>query len=523
MLFFGRHPTRSPRPGGSPLPPPPHALPPPPLHLSGSAAAGAVAAALALATVLPVADDAAESSAAPSSAASSLARVSSAAAASLGAFARRLLAHFPPCPAVFPRSTPAALPRVLPDVLASIGRTPMLRVASLSSLTGCEIFVKCEFANPGGSVKDRVALRILTEALESGALRPGGVVTEGTAGSTGVSLAMVAGALGLDAHLCFPDDAATEKPSLMRAYGAVAEPVRPVAITHPDHFVNVARRRAEEAVAANGPGAGFFADQFENLANYRAHREGTGPEIYEQCVAEPRGGRKDGERARGSRGSRGCSRPALDAFVCACGTGGTLAGVARALRERDPRIACFLVDPPGSGLYNKVTRGVMYTWQEAEGKRLRNPFDTITEGVGINRLTANFAVALGGRDPWDPSAGGRARSGGEARQAASSSSSSSFSYGGLDGAFRASDREAVEMSRFLARNDGLFLGSSSCVNLVGAAKLALRAGPGARIVTIACDSGTRHLSKFWSDAYVEKHGLAPKSRGATLDFLEDDD
>jgi cysteine synthase A len=190
----------------------------------------------------------------------------------------------------------------------------------------------------------------------------------------------------------------------------------------------------------------------------------------------------------------------LDAFVCACGTGGTLAGVASFLKRKDARISCFLVDPQGSSLYNKVTRGVLYTHQEAEGKRLRNPFDTITEGVGINRLTKNFAVALGTEALFPGESDG---------------SQASL----ISGAFRCSDREAVEMSRFLARTDGLFLGSSSCVNVVGAVKAARSLGPGHRVVTIACDGGGRHLSKFWSDEYLEKHGLTPTARG--LEFLEE--
>ena len=381
-------------------------------------------------------------------------------------------------------------PPPMSSVLDSIGNTPMIRIASLSDATGCDILIKCEFANPGGSVKDRVALRILREALSSGRLRPGGVVTEGTAGSTGVSLAMVARALGCEAHLAFPDDAAAEKPALMSSFGAATEPVRPVAITHREHFVNVARRRAEEATAERGPGAGYFADQFENLANYRAHLEGTGPEIWRQC-AEVTGSIPDAARLGERR---------LDAFVCACGTGGTLAGVAKYLKSKDPTVECYLVDPPGSSLYNKVTRGVLYTREEAEGKRLRNPFDTITEGVGINRLTRNFDVALGGAtdEPGSTTTRGETL---------------------LSGAFKASDREAVEMSRYLARRDGLFLGSSSCVNIVGAVKLARRLGPGRRVVTIACDSGVRHLSKFWSDEYVEKHGLRPTAEG--LEFLEE--
>ncbi|KAL8462251.1 hypothetical protein ACS0TY_033343 [Phlomoides rotata] len=374
-------------------------------------------------------------------------------------------------------------------LVAAIGNTPLIRINSLSDATGCEILGKAEFLNPGGSVKDRVAVKIIEEALECEALSPGGVVTEGSAGSTAISLATVAPAYGCKCHVVIPDDAAIEKSQILEALGATVERVRPVSITHRDHFVNIARRRASEAndlaskqkktnksgnqinplnnsgavletlsseCIADGKG-GFFADQFENLANFRAHYEGTGPEIWEQV-----GGK-------------------LDAFVAAAGTGGTVAGVSRFLKEKKSAIKCFLIDPPGSGLFNKVTRGVMYTREEAEGWRLKNPFDTITEGIGINRLTENFKLAE------------------------------------LDGAFRGSDMEAVEMSRYLMKNDGLFLGSSSAMNCVGAFKAAQQIGPGHTIVTILCDSGMRHLSKFYNPQYLAQYGLTPSASG--LEFL----
>ncbi|XP_057765474.1 cysteine synthase 2 isoform X2 [Salvia miltiorrhiza] len=385
-----------------------------------------------------------------------------------------------------PRSRKAAVKK---GVVAAIGNTPLIRIDSLSDATGCEILGKAEFLNPGGSVKDRVALKIIQEALECGALSPGGVVTEGSAGSTAISLATVAPAFGCSCHVVIPDDAAIEKSQILEALGATVERVRPVSITHKDHFVNIARRRAHEAnelaskyqdlseidnninqlndtdaafetnsskYLTNCKG-GFFADQFENLANFRAHHEGTGPEIWEQV-----GGK-------------------LDAFVAAAGTGGTVAGVSRYLKEKDSSIKCFLVDPPGSGLFNKVTRGVMYTREEAEGRRLKNPFDTITEGIGINRLTENFKLAV------------------------------------LDGAFRGSDKEAVEMSRYVLKNDGLFLGSSSAMNCVGAVRVAQQMGPGHTIITILCDSGMRHLSKFYNAEYLAQYGLTPSASG--LEFL----
>ncbi|XP_019196549.1 PREDICTED: cysteine synthase 2 [Ipomoea nil] len=376
-------------------------------------------------------------------------------------------------------------------LVAAIGNTPLIRINSLSEATGCEILGKAEFLNPGGSVKDRVAVKIIEEALESGALAEGGIVTEGSAGSTAISLATVAPAFGCTCHVVIPDDAAIEKSQILEALGATVERVRPVSITHKDHFVNIARRRALEAneialirkSKADQNGAkgvkqinghtiseekqsstfsldckgGFFADQFENLANFRAHYEGTGPEIWEQTGGE------------------------LDAFVAAAGTGGTVAGVSCFLKEKNSNIKCFLVDPPGSGLFNKVIRGVMYTREEAEGRRLKNPFDTITEGIGINRLTENFKLA------------------------------------NLDGAFRGTDMEAVEMSRYLLKNDGLFVGSSSAMNCVGAVRVARALGPGHTIVTILCDSGMRHLSKFFNSEYLSQHGLSPSATG--LEFL----
>lgn len=371
-------------------------------------------------------------------------------------------------------------------IVDAIGNTPLIRINSLSDATGCEILGKAEFLNPGGSVKDRIAVKIIEEAFASGQLSPGGVVTEGSAGSTAISLATVAPAYGCKCHVVIPDDVAIEKSQIIEALGATVERVRPVSITHKDHFVNIARRRAAEAneLAAmrertiqkpkdqtNGEAdegrknhifssectGGFFADQFENLANFRAHYEGTGPEIWEQTEGK------------------------LDAFVAAAGTGGTVAGVSQSLKEKNANIKCFLIDPPGSGLFNRVTRGVMYTKEEAEGKRLRNPFDTITEGIGINRLTQNFMMAE------------------------------------LDGAFRGTDKEAVEMSRYLVKKDGLFLGSSSAMNCVGAVRVAQKLGPGHTIVTILCDSGMRHLSRFYKDEYLSQLGLTPSATG--LEFL----
>lgn len=337
---------------------------------------------------------------------------------------------------------------------ALIGNTPLIRIPSLSEATGCDILAKAEFLNPGGSVKDRVALEIIQEAINDGRLAQGGLVTEGTVGSTGVSLAMVAAAYGCKCFIAMPDDAAVEKSQILEALGAEVERLRPVSIANPNHFVNVARRRA-----AFQPNA-VFADQFENPANFRAHLL-TGQEIWEQSSGK------------------------VDAFVSGAGTGGTIAGVSAALKQRNPEIKVFLADPPGSGLYNRVTRGVMYTSEEAEGKRLKHPFDTITEGVGINRLTANFSMAK------------------------------------VDGAFKISDKESVEMAQYLLRNEGLFVGSSAAVNCVGAVKAARKLGPGHVIVTVLCDGGHRHLSKFHNKKYLETHGLTPAHTGRGLEFVEE--
>jgi cysteine synthase A len=333
-----------------------------------------------------------------------------------------------------------------------IGDTKLIEIKSLSEQTRCKILAKAEFMNPGGSVKDRVALEILDQAFKDGDLKKGGLVAEGTVGSTGVSLAMLCPIFGCQCFISMPDDAAEEKSAMLEALGAHVQRVRPVSISHPDHFVNVARRKAETYSNA------IFANQFENLANVAAHVK-TGEEIWLQCKGD------------------------IDAFVSGAGTGGTIAGVSTALKKHKESVRILLADPPGSGLYNKVKRGVMYTREEAEGKRLRNPFDTITEGVGLNRITKNFQHAI------------------------------------IDDAVKVSDRESVEMASYLLRNEGLFVGSSSAVNCVGAVKAARKLGPGHTIVTILCDGGQRHLSKFHNAQYLGNLDLEPKATGKTLDFV----
>ena len=360
----------------------------------------------------------------------------------------------------------------IPDgIEGCIGNTPLFRIKSLSEATGCDILAKAEFLNAAGqSPKDRVALSIIRSAKEEGLITPhnGDTIYEGTVGSTGISLATLARALGYKAHICMPSDQSSEKADLLLKLGAEVERVRPAPIVDQGQFVNVAARRAREHTAdPSQKGKGLFADQFENEANWRAHFEGTGPEIYAQTSGS------------------------LDAFVAGAGTGGTISGVALFLKPRLPNLKVVLADPQGSGLYNRVKYGVMFDVKEREGTRRRHQVDTIVEGIGVNRVTANFEA---GREL-------------------------------VDDAVRVSDEQAMAMARWLVEKDGIFVGSSSAVNCmflsllihlccrydaaltsayanlytgVAATKYALQLGKGHRIVTILCDSGTRHLSKFWA-------------------------
>lgn len=280
----------------------------------------------------------------------------------------------------------------------------------MSQLTGCTILAKCEFLNGAGqSPKDRVALSIITRAESQGQLTPhsGDTIYEGTVGSTGISLATLARARGYQAHIFMPSDQAFEKSDLLLKLGAVVERVSPAPIVDQLHFVNRARTAASRHTAdPDVRGRGLFADQFETEANYQAHFEGTGPEIYVQA-----GG-------------------GVDAFVAGAGTGGTLSGVALYLKEKIPTCRIVLADPQGSGLYNKVKHGVMFHSLEREGTRRRDQVDTIVEGIGLTRSTRNFEV---GREE-------------------------------IDDAVKVTDAQAKNMARWLVENDGIFVGSSSAVN-----------------------------------------------------------
>ncbi|KAI1772613.1 PALP-domain-containing protein [Hypoxylon cercidicola] len=345
---------------------------------------------------------------------------------------------------------PTQIPRdtgISDGIEGCIGRTPLIKIRSLSEATGRTILAKAEFLNgAGNSPKDRVALNMIRAAEEDGFLKPGrgDTIYEGTVGSTGISIAALARARGYKAHICMPDDQSLEKSDLLHHLGATVERVPVQPITSPEHFVNLARRRAREHTASASradPSVGFFADQFESPANWAAHFQTTGPEIYAQTSGR------------------------VDAFVAGAGTGGTISGVAKYLKEeaRLTSLKVVLADPQGSGLYNKIRHGVMYSSTEKEGTRRRQQVDTIVEGVGINRVTENFEA------------------GGDL----------------IDTAVRVTDEQACRMARWLAERDGIFCGSSTAVNCVAAVVASLSLPEGSQVVTVLCDSGTRHLSKFW--------------------------
>lgn len=330
-------------------------------------------------------------------------------------------------------------------IAGCIGNTPLVKIQSLSEATGRTILAKAEFLNgAGNSPKDRVALNIIREAEEHGLLTPhqGDTIYEGTVGSTGISLATLARSMGYRAHICMPDDQSMEKSDLLLLLGATVERVTVAPITSPDHFVNLAQRRAIEHAKIHDDGSkGFFANQFESHANWRAHLQTTGPEIWK---------RTDGK---------------VDAFVAGAGTGGTISGVARYLKMemQSESTKIVLADPQGSGLYNKVKHGVMYSSTEKEGTRRRQQVDSIVEGIGVNRVTENFEA---GRDL-------------------------------VDDAVKVTDEQACRMARWLVEKDGIFVGSSSSVNCTAAVVTAMKLPPGSVVVTMLCDSGSRHVSKFW--------------------------
>ena len=321
------------------------------------------------------------------------------------------------------------------NVLAAIGNTPLIKLRRASDETGCNIFGKAEFMNPGQSVKDRAALGIVEDAMRRGELRTGGTIVDGTAGNTGIGLAMVGNALGMKTVIVIPETQTQEKKDTLRLLGAELVEVPAVAYRNPNNYVKVAGRLAER-LAKDNPNGAIFANQFDNVANRDAHFRTTGPEIWEQT-----GGQVDG-------------------FVCAVGTGGTLAGVAAALRARKPDIAIALADVPGAALYNYYAHGEL----KAEGS-------SITEGIGQGRITANLEGLS------------------------------------VDHAFLIPDTESVCIAFALLEEEGLALGLSSGVNVAGAIRLARLLGPGKTIVTILCDPATRYQSRLFNPDFLAAKGL----------------
>jgi cysteine synthase A len=320
-------------------------------------------------------------------------------------------------------------------VTRAIGNTPLIRLKRASEETGCTILGKAEFMNPGQSVKDRAALFIIEDAIAKGALRPGGVIVEGTAGNTGIGLAMVADALGFRTVIVIPETQSQEKKDTLRAYGAELVEVPAVPYANPNNYVKISGRLAAE-LAASEPNGAIWANQFDNVANREGHARTTGPEIWEQTQ-----GRVDG-------------------FVCAVGTGGTLAGVALALKQKSKDVKIALADPKGAALYSYYTTGVL----KAEGS-------SITEGIGQGRITKNLEGAP------------------------------------VDLAFQIPDEEAIPLVFDLIQHEGLCLGGSSGVNVAGAIRLARELGPGRTIVTILCDCGTRYQSRLFNPEFLRSKSI----------------
>ena len=316
--------------------------------------------------------------------------------------------------------------------VGSVGNTPLIRLNSFSEETGCEILGKAEFLNPGGSVKDRAALYIIKDAEEKGALLPGGTVVEGTAGNTGIGLAHICNAKGYKCLIIIPDTQSQEKMDALRALGAEVRPVPAVPYKDPNNYVKLSGRIAAEMENA------IWANQFDNLANRRAHYETTGPEIWAQT---------DGK---------------VDAWVTATGTGGTYSGVGMYLKQKNPAIKCVVADPMGSGLYSYIKTGEI----KMEG-------NSITEGIGNSRITANMEGAP------------------------------------ADDAIRIDDEEAIRVVYQLLRQDGLFMGGSTGINVAASVALAKQMGPRHTIVTLLCDSGSRYQSRLFNHEWLKSKGLLP--------------
>jgi cysteine synthase A len=323
--------------------------------------------------------------------------------------------------------------RIYSDLADAIGKTPLIRLRKASAATGCEILGKAEFLNPGQSVKDRAALYIIKDAIKRGRLKPGGTIVEGTAGNTGIGLALVGASMGFRTVIVIPETQSQEKKDMLRLAGAELVQVPAVPYRNPNNYVRYSGRLAAK-LAETEPNGAIWANQFDNVANRRAHVETTAPEIWDQT---------DGT---------------VNGFICAVGSGGTLAGVAEALQPKGVKIG--LADPEGAALYSFYTTGI-----------LESPGSSITEGIGQGRITAN----LEGLRP--------------------------------DYSYRIPDAEALPIVFDLLETEGLCLGGSSGINIAGAMRMARDMGPGNTIVTILCDYGQRYQSKLYNPEFLKEKGL----------------
>lgn len=323
--------------------------------------------------------------------------------------------------------------RIHQDLADTIGNTPLLKLKKASEMTGCTILGKAEFMNPGQSVKDRAALYIIKDAVAKGLLKPGGTIVEGTAGNTGIGLALVGASMGFRTVIVIPETQSQEKKDMLRLAGAELVQVPAAPYRNPNNYVRYSGRLAE-ALAKTEPNGAIWANQFDNVANRQAHIETTGPEIWDQT-----GGKVDG-------------------FICAVGSGGTLAGVAEAVQSKGVKIG--LADPEGAALHSFYTTG-----------KLESPGNSITEGIGQGRITAN----LEGFTP-------------------------DFSY-------RIPDSEALPIIFDLLTDEGLCMGGSTGINIAGAVRMARDMGPGKTIVTILCDYGSRYQSKIYNPTFLREKGL----------------
>jgi len=320
------------------------------------------------------------------------------------------------------------------SIIEQIGNTPLIKLQNASKETGCTILAKCENLNPGGSIKDRTALGLIRNAEKRGVLKPGGTIVEGTAGNTGIGLALVGNALGYKTVIFMPDSQSAEKVDAIRMYGADVRLVPAVPYSNPDQYVHQSERYAQEINAQGGNAV--WTHQFDNTANSDWHYQTTGPEIWQQTEGK------------------------IDAFAFASGTGGTISGVGRYLKEQNPNITIALTDPTGSGLYNYYEHG--------EIKVIGN---SISEGIGNSRITGNMALAP------------------------------------IDMAVQVPDEDSLPIIYDLLEHEGLNVGGSSGVNVAGAIQVAKKLGPGKTIVTVLCDLGTRYKNKLANPEFLKERNL----------------